>query len=411
MKKILFIINYLILDDEGGNSRFLYLAKKLAEDNNFEVEIATSSFLHVSKKFREGSEKTILVGSNNVKVTFLSELGYMKNISIKRILSNKSFSKSVRQYLNNRINEGDSPDLIYFSVPSLEYGEVITDFSKKHNIPTIADIQDIWPEAFEMVSPLPNFLNKLFFYNSRKLSKRIYKNANRTIAVSNTYGKIVDSFRVSSIKTNVVYLGSDFGDFDNYFKKKKHTDGITRFTYVGTLGNSYDLNGVIEAFHLLQDSQYQRKFEFHIFGTGPLKDSLKEKTRNYGLLDYIFFHGILPYNKMVERLGEMDVAINPIRNGAAQSIINKVGDYAAAGLPVLNTQENREYRDLVSKRKIGINTTNHPEDIRDSLIELCNLQDLEIMGKNNRLLGEELFDRRRTYGQIINLIEEAVENK
>ena len=42
---------------------------------------------------------------------------------------------------------------------------------------------------------------------------------------------------------------------------------------------------------------------------------------------------------MVGMLGVCDIAVNSISKGAAQSIINKHGDYAAAGLPVVNTQE------------------------------------------------------------------------
>ena len=40
----------------------------------------------------------------------------------------------------------------------------------------------------------------------------------------------------------------------------------------------------------------------------------------------------MSYEDMVQTLVQCDIAVNPIIKGAAQSIINKVGDYAAAGL-------------------------------------------------------------------------------
>lgn len=61
MKKILFIVNYLILDEEGGNSRFMYLAKKLLAEGNVEIEIVTSNFLHAKKVFRLENEKKFLL--------------------------------------------------------------------------------------------------------------------------------------------------------------------------------------------------------------------------------------------------------------------------------------------------------------------------------------------------------------
>ena len=118
--------------------------------------------------------------------------------------------------------------------------------------------------------------------------------------------------------------------------------------------------------------------------------------------------GRLPYEKMVKILCECDIAVNPIAKGAAQSIINKVGDYAAAGLPVVNTQECEEYRNIVTNYKIGINCENNNSiDMANKIYELYNnVNERKEMGRNNRKLAEEKFDRRKTYIKIVKLIEE-----
>jgi len=54
---------------------------------------------------------------------------------------------------------------------------------------------------------------------------------------------------------------------------------------------------------------------------------------------------------MVGLLCACQIAINPIKSKSAGSIINKVGDYAAAGLPVINSQENEEYRRLIKEKE------------------------------------------------------------
>lgn len=109
---------------------------------------------------------------------------------------------------------------------------------------------------------------------------------------------------------------------------------------------------------------------------------------------------------MVSILVECDIAVNPISHGAAQSIINKHGDYAAAGLPVLNTQESEEYRDLVCKYGIGINCNNaDAEDLADKILILYYNEELrKIMGKNSRKLAENKFDRAVTYRDIFKLL-------
>jgi len=112
----------------------------------------------------------------------------------------------------------------------------------------------------------------------------------------------------------------------------------------------------------------------------------------------------------VGSLRNCDIAVNPIMKGAAQSIINKHADYAAAGLPVVSTQECPEYRALLDEFNCGINCP--PEDtqaVADALEGL--LRDPALrkrMGENSRRMAQERFDRKHTYQQIIAEIERFV---
>ena len=59
------------------NDRFFYLAKKLAD--NHDVEIVTSSFRHTTKSQREKPAKEW-----PIRITFIKEPGYPKNVCLKR---------------------------------------------------------------------------------------------------------------------------------------------------------------------------------------------------------------------------------------------------------------------------------------------------------------------------------------
>ena len=119
------------------------------------------------------------------------------------------------------------------------------------------------------------------------------------------------------------------------------------------------------------------------------------------------FTGRLEYEKMVGLLCSCDIAVNPIKKGSAGSIINKVGDYAAAGLPVINTQENNEYRNLVEEYKIGFNCeNNNSNDLAEKINILWNDEkSRKGFGNNNRKLAEKKFNRNRTYNEIVKLME------
>lgn len=380
---------------ESNNSRFVYIAKLLAMSKNNNVEIITSDFNHTKK------EKFNKIGKlDGVKITACHEPGYPKNVCLKRFNSHKKLSKNIKEYLEKR----KKPDIIYCAIPSLAVGKIVAQYAEKNGVRFVIDIQDLWPEAFKMVFKIP-LLSNAIFYPMKKEADYIYKNANDIVAVSNTY--INRAIRVNSIYKNklTVFLGTDLEHFDKCQEENKihYNDGKVRIVYIGTLGHSYDLITVMEAISLLKRKGINN-IKFVIMGDGPLKGKF-QKYANEKDID-CDFTGRLDYPQMVGILCSCDIAVNPIIKDSAGSIINKVGDYAAAGLPVINTQESKEYRDLVEKYKIGFNCNNKDFiDVAAKIEILINDNSrIKTMGLNNRKLAEEKFDRKKTYGYIKNLI-------
>jgi glycosyltransferase involved in cell wall biosynthesis len=101
------------------------------------------------------------------------------------------------------------------------------------------------------------------------------------------------------------------------------------------------------------------------------------------------------------------MCINPIVKGSAASIINKVGDYALSGLPVINTQESPEYRTLIQNYQCGINCEcGNAQQVAEAIVKLASDKELRIkMGEGSRRLAKEKFDRRNTYLKIIEALE------
>ena len=391
-KKVVIIANFTKLPNEEGNSRFTYLASILDKEK-CDVELITSSFRHGTKKQRNKDEKYDV----DYKITLIDEPGYSKNVSLKRIYSHKVFAKNVEKYLNNI----EKPDVLYTAVPSLDVALVVSKYAKKNNVDFTIDIQDLWPEAFKMV--LKNkLLASILFKPMETKANKIYSSANHIVAVSKTY-----SYRASSVNKTAdvhnVYLGTDLSTFDAA-KEKNIIDDVIRVAYIGTLGHSYDIRCVIDALKIIKERK-SAKVLFVVMGDGPLFEDFEAYANENGIRAE--FTGRLPYEEMVGRLCSCDIAVNPITIGAAQSIINKVGDYAAAGLPVINTQENREYRNLVKDYAIGQNVEcGDSIDLADKIELLC--KDTELRkrcGLNNRKLAEEKFDRRKKYLEIKELIE------
>lgn len=181
---------------------------------------------------------------------------------------------------------------------------------------------------------------------------------------------------------------------------KKENDPI-RIAYVGTLGASYDISVVISALRKM-DTDDLLNIEFIVMGNGPRKEEFIKEAENLP----IYFTGNIPYPEMVWILSRCDIAVNPIAHGAAQSIINKHGDYAMAGLPVISTQESYEYYNLVEEYQMGFNCENgNINMMKDKILDLCNNAELRRkLGNNARRCAREKFDRTYTYVDIVNYI-------
>lgn len=400
MKKILMIINFIRFPWEKGNSRFLYLLDKIDYKNNF-VELITSNFYHGEKRHRNNFSKE--KEKTPYKITLIDEPGYKKNVSLKRFYSHYMLSRNIEKYINNLDYK---PDLIYCSIPSLDVSKVVAKYAEKNNIKFIIDIQDLWPEAFKMVFNVP-LISNMIFYPMKKKADYAYSRADEIIAVSETYANRAMEVNKKCKNGKSVFLGTDLDFFDQCKKKhkKNFNDNIVRIAYIGTLGHSYDIRCIIDAIKVLNNRNINN-IKFVIMGNGPLKNTFENYAKGKNV--ECDFTGRLDYPEMVGLLCSCDIAVNPISHGAAQSIINKVGDYAAAGLPVVSTQECLEYRNILEEYNAGLNCENNNiEDIANKIEMLIKDKKLrKKLGEGNRKLAEKKFDRKTTYKEIVKLIEE-----
>lgn len=391
MLDVLIIPHFTQVPGEKGNGRFHYMAKKI-DKKKATVEIVTSSFSHSTKSHRNISKD---LNNAGYKLTMLYEPGYRKNVSIKRLYSHYIMGKNFKKYLEKR----KKPDVIYCSVPSLDVAREAAEYASQNRIRLIIDIQDLWPEAFKMIFNVP-FISDLIFYPMKKKADYIYSAADEIIAVSQTYAERALKVNKKCKKANVVFLGTELAYFDRLAEENKIENKPYEeiwLAYIGTLGHSYDLCCVIDALSLIKN-KYNVKFI--VMGDGPLRTKFEGYAKKRDINAY--FTGRLDYGKMAGLLSACDIAVNPISSGAAQSIINKHADYAAAGLPVLNTQECPEYRNLLSEYKAGLNCdNNNPVDLAKKITQLCEDADLRnVMGQNSRRLAVERFDRKLTYQLI-----------
>lgn len=394
-KKVFLISNYFHFASEKSSNRYRELGELLSKEPDIELELITSKFYQRTYEYRTNLEE--LAASCPFKVTFVDERSYHKSICVNRLLASMDFAKNVLRYIRTQ----PKPDLIYQVVPTLDVADAVSKYAKKNNIPLVIDIQDLWPEAFKMAISVP-VISDIMFAPYLIKANNIYKRADAVCAVSQTYVDRALQVNKACKATQAAYIGINLDVFDENVKNNPQPkpEKIT-LAYCGSLSKSYDIRLVIDALALMEDAP-----RFLVMGGGNDLEALKEYAESKNV--DVTFAGFLPYEEMCGLLCSCDITINPILGSSVASIINKHGDYAACGLPVINTQNSQEYCKLVEDYNMGFNCVQQgAEALAQKIKVLCEDEKLrKEMGKNARRCAEERFNRINTYPKIVKLIKE-----
>lgn len=395
--KIIIIANFTLRLDGSREGRFCYIADALAKRGH-SVELVVTDFAHGPNTRRTEPRRDLYP----FRITVCHEPGYKINVSIKRLYSHWVWGRNVYKYLKSV----EKPDLIYCAIPSLTAAKLAAKYCQKNGVKFVTDVQDLWPEAFCMA--IHNKLLQKLFLPIKISADKAYGASDLAVAVSDTYVNRTLSVNKKGAKGVSVFLGNDGALFES--ERGKYNIGREGdellLCYVGGLKDSYDIPCVIDAMVLVEaNEQFDQNVRFVVIGDGPFRPRFeqyaKEKQINCTFLGY------KPYTEMASLLCSCDICINPIVKDSAASIINKVGDYALSGLPVINTQESLEYRALIEEYNCGINCEcGNSKQVADAIIKLANDPELRNqMAKGSTQLAKEKFDRRNTYMKIIETIE------
>lgn len=404
MKKIAMIVTDVALAGEKGLDRMFFLAELFCQ-YGYEVEMLTSKFQHWLKRFRTEEEMAGILAKSHCKVVFFDEPGYTKNVQVKRILSRRVLTRNIHEYL-----KANHFDLIYSQIPDNHLASVVAAHAKRQGVPFVVDIEDLWPEAMRMVLDVPVVSDVLFSYFTIT-AKKTYRLADGAVGSSDTYRDEPLKYNVRVPKSVTVYVGNELGTFDQEVQENlervEKPDDEFWVTYAGTLGTSYDIATLIRAADILE-KQGVHNLRVVLLGDGPLRPEFEKLAGE--LSGKVTFVGYVPHSLMAAYLAKSDVTINSLIRKASQSIVSKIGDYLASGHPMINTGLDPEFWKKVEIDGFGINVEpEDPEALAKVIRELMeNPEKCEQMGKIARKIGEEQFDRPRSYQKIIHLVDDLL---
>lgn len=396
------------LEAEGSRpQRYAMLSSELAKRGH-RVVWWTSDYSHVHKRPRTDARGTPLPPAfktgAGAEIRLVPTLPYSGNVSFRRIRSHRLYAEIWHKTAMASVRSGDleAPDVIISSLPPLSTFRYAPAFRNEFGTRLVTDIQDAWPESFEGLLPGPAFLRSLLwktlFARERLLAQKAYTEADLITGVGDAYLQLA---RKAGATCPVRKFRLGIGECLKSLPRE--TGETVRIVYGGNMGKSYDLATLVSAVRDLISRGTDIRLD--LAGAGTEEPRIKRAASGCPAIE---FHGFLNRDAYRALLSDAHIGIIPMYAKSLVAVPNKVADYAASGLSVINSLPG-ETADLISEYDAGLKyEAGNAGSLMAAILELVsNRNKLATQRLNSLKMAEKEFLADGIYPEFCREIEEC----
>lgn len=283
-------------------------------------------------------------------------------------------------------------------IQSCPWAPFAVSFAKKYvNIPTVWNIQDMFPGASIANGVMNKKWMQNFFYRFHKIA---YKKADHISVISEDMKRKVIEQGVADEKISVIpdwYDDKSVKEIpweDNLFVKKYNMrKDIFYVQYAGTMGFNFDYRMVVKVAQLLKD---QKDIVFQMIGFGSQKDDFINAAKEAGL-DNIVFLPLEPQEMVPHVYSACSVCLIPLPRGViGNSVPSKAGLLMACHRVIVNSvDEDSDYYKMFEREQVGISASNiEPKAVAEAIIKLRDNPELKNkLAENANIFGHSFYSR------------------
>jgi colanic acid biosynthesis glycosyl transferase WcaI len=250
-----------------------------------------------------------------------------------------------------------APDVVLVSSPPLPAGAAAAAVARRHRVPWVFDVRDIWPEAAVVLGELRG---ERAIRAAERLERGLYRSARAIVTVTAPFAeqiaaKVESPGKITVIPNGTSALWMDAGAAEPDRKLADLSEKEFVWAYAGNLGIAQGLESAIDAAELLGDG-----FRFLVIGDGPRMGAVQERAVAQSSAK-VEFRGLMEPERAAATLRACDALLVPLADKPelAKFIPSKLFDCCAIGRPLVVAAEG-ESRRLV--HDAGAALTVPPED-------------------------------------------------
>lgn len=355
-----------------------------------------STFHHGSKSYLYDRHTEIKPNKNWKVVCLHSKIPYKKNVSITRIIHYRLLANEFARHSRSF----KTPDLIFCAWPTAVFAKAAIDYGKKHRIPVVIDIRDLWPDIFvrafpEKIKPI----TEIALVPMKKKAARIMRQAYSITGVTEDAVRWGCRYagRFPEERDRPFFIGCKKADNAEKLRsslpegwKKKGLDGTTwNICFLGSLRNSgLDLKTVILAVKELQKKYPDIRLA--IAGEGDSRKELETLSKGTSAVIFLGWQNETGMNTLMS-ISKCGAYCIENTEDFVNTFSNKAVQYLSLGVPILNSL--RGYaKTLISEKNVGL--TYREKDVQDCMEKIETLYLDEVMRNDMSKKALDLFAER-----------------
>ena len=326
--RLVWVNQFARLPGDAGGGREFELGRELLR-HGWDVTLVTSDLDAKKGTYarRDGpnDRRALDLEVEGVRAALVWAFHYERN-DWRRAMNWLTFYRSV-----TAIERRLAPDVVIGSSPQLFAAAAGARLAKRTRSPFVFEVRDLWPESLVAAGGSQGLSYRVL----ERVANSLYARADLIVVLAEGVREHLVERGVDREKMVFVPNGVDPGVFEE--RTAVVGGGRDSFTliYAGAHGPANGLEVVLDAAHELRDDP---RFRFVLVGGGPSKAALVADARRRGL-SAVEFRDPVPRSEVPGLLAEADAGLMVLRDSPLFAFgvsPNKLFDYLAAGLPVVN---------------------------------------------------------------------------
>lgn len=301
----------------------------------------TANFNHQNKSYRKVAPNTCLAPDQscpNLSMIYLRSLGYKRHIGPRRFFDHAFVAANFLKLASSQ----PAPDIIVSAYPTLDLTAAAVWFGKKHDIPTVVDVRDLWPDV--IAERLPKWAKGAVSPYFR-LAEYIFQNADSVTGISQgaiDWARVRFGARPGAVDRPFYHSKPDRKQNDRRQEASRYKllrRGVdlalhkTRLVWVGNIVPETDAETLLEALYQLPKS-VSDQLEVVICGEGSFVEKVKAAAAD---LPHLIYAGWVDAEELatLTEASHIGLLCYLDRFDFQRSLPNKVVDYCAASMRTL----------------------------------------------------------------------------